>query len=144
MSADDTYYMDLFGFALVQFSVSVVCESIFWTMYLILFCFAMRIQLYAAFPPGFSSLRPELTEQWLCRRRGLRTVPTISMFVVTWVLFLSSTSLWITNVATFFGRMNIFFRTHPELGLLDRILASNDYVEPFGLPEEALFLVNVS
>jgi len=37
-----------------------------------------------------------------------------------------------------------FFLTYPTLGLLDRWLTLNDDIQGFGLPMEALFLINVS
>ena len=40
--------------------------------------------------------------------------------------------------------MKGFFLNHPTLGLLDRWLALIDDTKGFGLPGEALFLINVS
>ncbi len=138
LSAADNYYLGLIGQTLVQTSVSLICEGIFWTVYLVLFTFAMRIQLYA------ENISLSLISSYSCRRRGLRTPATMTMFAVTCLLFASSTSLWAMNFVSHFIRLRHMLIYHADLGLLDRIYVANDHIEPYGLPMETLFLLNVS
>ncbi|KAF9263173.1 hypothetical protein L218DRAFT_987793 [Marasmius fiardii PR-910] len=100
----------------------VVSETGLWGIYLVLFSWAVKLQL---------------------KQTKMKNKSNILILVVTWILFLSSTALWAMNVSQLTLATQGFFFRYPELGLLDRWLSLNDDIRGFGLPMEALFLVNM-
>ncbi|KAF9050724.1 hypothetical protein BDZ89DRAFT_1006028 [Hymenopellis radicata] len=121
LNAENNYYLSFVGLSIVGDSVGLLCESVFWAVYLVMFCYAM----------------------WIQTRRGLRSPPTIAIFCVTCVLFASSTTLWVLNFTVYFTRVKEILNEHADLGLLERIYASNAGTERYGLPMETLFLFNM-
>ncbi|KIY68047.1 hypothetical protein CYLTODRAFT_421993 [Cylindrobasidium torrendii FP15055 ss-10] len=121
LGAEDQYLLDYNGWLYVHSVVGVICESIWWSIYVMLFIYAAKIQL----------------------SRGIRTMPAVAMLIVTLVLFASSSSLWAMNVAVLIHRLQGMLIDYPDLSLWDRIAKTNERVVGFGLPMEALFLINM-
>ncbi|KAG7097994.1 hypothetical protein E1B28_005302 [Marasmius oreades] len=117
-----SFIFDPLGTYFVVNLAGVISETGLWGVYLVLFSWAMKLQL---------------------TRSKLRNRANILIIVVTLVLFLSSTALWAMNVSQFAMAMQGFFFKYPDLGLLDRWLAFNADIVGFGLPMEALFLINM-
>ncbi|KAG7097992.1 hypothetical protein E1B28_005300 [Marasmius oreades] len=117
-----SYIFDPLGTYFVVNLAGVVSETGLWGIYLVLFSWAMKLQL---------------------TRSKLRNRANILIIVVTLALFLSSTALWAMNVSQLTMAIRGFFFKYPDLGLLDRWLAFNDDIRGFGLPMEALFLINM-
>ncbi|KAK1228206.1 hypothetical protein PQX77_008752 [Marasmius sp. AFHP31] len=104
--------------------VGVVSETGLWAIYLVLFCWAMRLQT---------------------SRKQLRnpSPAKIVLLILTIILFLSSTALWAMNVSQLTIATKGFFLNYPTLGLLERNIELNGDIRVFGLPMEALFLSNM-
>ncbi|ESK85691.1 hypothetical protein Moror_9918 [Moniliophthora roreri MCA 2997] len=110
-----------FGQRVVWNTVGGFVESVFWAIYVVLFMFAMRIQL----------------------KRGVRSLTSIILLLVSIFLFASSTALWAMYVVDLLTQFRIFFLKYPELRLADRVAQVDIGLEKFGLPEESLFLLNM-
>ncbi|ESK87370.1 hypothetical protein Moror_11704 [Moniliophthora roreri MCA 2997] len=121
VSEQDQVIFDGIGWYFVMNTVGVICETGFWAIYLVLFSFALKIQI----------------------SRGLRNPPSIIILFVTIILFLSSTALWSMNVSQLSMALKGFFLKYPSLGVYDRVIQLNSEIVVFGLPMETLFLSNM-
>ncbi|KAL0571575.1 hypothetical protein V5O48_010394, partial [Marasmius crinis-equi] len=120
---DQAVVFDGLGKYFVVNLVGVVCETGLWGVYLVLFFWAVRLQV--------------------SHRRLVQNPANVALFILTIILFLSSTALWAMNLSQLTIAIKGFFLNYPTLGLLDRFLALNDDIRGFGLPMETLFLLNM-
>ncbi|KIY62822.1 hypothetical protein CYLTODRAFT_426627 [Cylindrobasidium torrendii FP15055 ss-10] len=104
-------------------TAGLMVGSIFWTLYLVLFCWASILQI----------------------KRGLRTLPNALMFGVTLFLFASSTALWILNGRWFFLFQSTFYIDYPTLSFPDRLAMYGQRIVQSGLfvPLTVLWLMNM-
>ncbi|KIY68043.1 hypothetical protein CYLTODRAFT_453916 [Cylindrobasidium torrendii FP15055 ss-10] len=109
------------GMAFVHAVISLMCESVWWSVYLVFFVYATKLQIY----------------------RGIRTVPSMVMFIITVVLFGASTSLWAMNATVLIQKLRYLLIDYPALALSERIARSNKRILPFALPMKGLFLSNM-
>ncbi|KIY68046.1 hypothetical protein CYLTODRAFT_421990 [Cylindrobasidium torrendii FP15055 ss-10] len=121
LTAEDQYLLDYSGRMYMHGIVGIICESVWWAIYLVLFIYATRLQL----------------------SHGLRTIPAIVMFAVTLILFASSTSLLGMNATWLMTQLNGMLIDYPDLALWDRVSKTNERLAQFGVPMEALFLTNM-
>ncbi|KIY68045.1 hypothetical protein CYLTODRAFT_490120 [Cylindrobasidium torrendii FP15055 ss-10] len=121
LNFEDKDLLDHCGRIFVHGVVSAMCESVWWAIYLVLFVYATKLQL----------------------SRGIRTIPYLIMLTVTLVLFGSSTSLWAMNIAVVVQKMQGILVDYPDLALRERVDKTNERTLQFGLPMEALFLINM-
>ncbi|KAK7018096.1 hypothetical protein VNI00_018376 [Paramarasmius palmivorus] len=119
-SYDQTLFEGL-GWYFSMNTIGAVCETGFWSIYLVLFCFALKIQI----------------------ARGFRTIPSIVILFVTVILFASSTALWAMNVSQLLMAIRALFMKYPTLSVYDRFVQMNAEIVGFGLPMETLFLSNM-
>ncbi|KAJ8076995.1 hypothetical protein PM082_001418 [Marasmius tenuissimus] len=119
-SKDQALFADM-GYTLLFEVVSVVCEMGLWGIYLIPFAWAVALQL---------------------SRRKLDNLASIGVLAATIILFLSSTALLAMNTSWLIISLRGFLK-YTNLDWSERILQVNEDVISLGIPEEALFLVNV-
>uniref|UniRef100_A0A0W0EYC2 Uncharacterized protein n=1 Tax=Moniliophthora roreri TaxID=221103 RepID=A0A0W0EYC2_MONRR len=110
-----------FGQRAVWNTVTGFIESAFWAIYVVLFMFAMRIQL----------------------KRGIRDLTSIILLLVSVFLFASSTALWTMYVISLLDQFRGFFLKYPDLSLADRVARINIEKTKLWFPEETLFLFNM-
>ncbi|ESK86441.1 hypothetical protein Moror_4948 [Moniliophthora roreri MCA 2997] len=110
-----------FGQRAVWNTVTGFIESAFWAIYVVLFMFAMRIQL----------------------KRGIRDLTSIILLLVSVFLFASSTALWTMYVISLLDQFRGFFLKYPDLSLADRVARVNIEKTKLWFPEETLFLFNM-
>ncbi|KAL0566806.1 hypothetical protein V5O48_015195 [Marasmius crinis-equi] len=102
--------------------VYVIAETGLWAIYLILFGWALHLQISA---------------------QKLKNITNVAIVLVTIVLFSTSTVLWAFGIAKVLIMLRYFFLDYPTDPVAERYMLLFDSVTRFGLPSEALFLFNM-
>ncbi|KAL0569477.1 hypothetical protein V5O48_012490 [Marasmius crinis-equi] len=112
------------GSEMIGNAIYVISETGLWAIYLVLFCWAMRLQI---------------------ARQKLRNPVNAVILLVTIVLFLISTVLWATEVSHLITMLKTFFLDYPQLPLEDRYpeYKQRYKLDILGNAEEAMFLTNM-
>uniref|UniRef100_A0A0W0EXZ4 Uncharacterized protein n=1 Tax=Moniliophthora roreri TaxID=221103 RepID=A0A0W0EXZ4_MONRR len=121
VNEEDQAILSNFGQRAMWNTIAAICESGFWAIYLVLFAFAIRIQI----------------------KRGIRSSATIILLVVSILLFASSTALWAMFVSSLLAQFEGFFVKYSELDFDDRFTRIQIEKTKLWFPEEALFLFNM-
>ncbi|KAL0568570.1 hypothetical protein V5O48_013413, partial [Marasmius crinis-equi] len=109
------------GITIIATLVYVIAETGLWAIYLMLFGWALRLQLST---------------------RKLRGLVNIAILIVTIVLFSTSTALWAMNVSILMIILKDFFLELPASPVAKRFDVLYHSVLLFAVPTEGLFLVN--
>lgn len=118
-SEDDYDNIAILGRYAMMEIVGIAVETFFWGVYALLFSYALYTQL---------ARRPK--RNWF-------------MIAVLCYMFGSSSALWALDFTECFVRIKIELTEHMDWDIRERIYAANDTLQPYGLPMEGLFLINV-
>ncbi|KAL0063153.1 hypothetical protein AAF712_009943 [Marasmius tenuissimus] len=125
LAADDEWAILQIGTSIMSTTVTVIGETILWAIYLVLFFWALWLQIST---------------------RALRnpSLPRIAILTVTVFLFLSATALWVMNISwLIIGTKAYFMNAQDGMEVMDIKKLRDKRLHPIALPMELFFCLNM-